>query len=60
MHICLQDLDPDKWDRWGMVEGYKRKDYEIRLYVSGGREYLCNTWPAVAVLEDKNKTRKLS
>lgn len=29
-YISLQDLDPEEWDRWGMVEGHEKKDYEIR------------------------------
>ena len=49
-HISLQDLDPEEWDRWGMVEGYERRDWN-ELYVKGGWEGVCNTWPAVAVLK---------
>lgn len=41
-----------------IVEGYERRLWN-EVYESGKWKGLCNTWPAVAVLEDKNKTRKL-
>lgn len=53
--ISLQGLDPEGWDRWGMVKGSEEKK-AVKRSVCKWRDKgcLCNNWSVVAVFENEN------